>query len=1061
MEATPAGVSSILRFNSIIVFCLTLALILSGTIAAQSTASLNGSVTDPTGAAVPNAKVTVTNIATGVAQVAQTDAAGAYLFPVLPSGTYHLEVSSPNFQTAVLPALTLDVATSVTRNIQMVVGSVTQQVVISAEAPLIETATPGVGEVIDDKTTQDIPLNGRHFVDLGLLTAGTVTPPANGFLTAPLRGQGSFAIDTAGQREDTTNWLINGINLSDPQQNQITFQPPIDTLSEFKIDNSSFPAQYGRNMGAIVNIATRSGSNDFHREAFEFVRNNDFDARNYFNPVGLPQSPFKRNSFGADFGGPIKKNKLFFFLAYEGLRQRQGLTVEATVPSQNQIATVTSPAVLALLKVIPAANLAGSGTAGVPGAYNLFSGSAVANVALNQGAADLDYIVSDTDQVHFYYVVQRDHRQEPTQGGLAAADIPGFGDTRDGFRQLMTISEDHTFGANLTNTVRVGYNRIHLIFSPTALNPAAFNIGLPTGSPVGVAIPNIDVSGDLDFGGPTNEPQGRGDTTGALNDTLTWLRGNHDFAFGGEIRRAYNNNISENIGEFVYTPTIVNGVTTASSMQNFLADRASTFQVEVGAGSDRAVEPSWALFAQDSFKWKPNFTINVGLRYEWNSTISEARGRFTNFNTSNGDLFLSPDPYQTNNLNFQPRLGFAWDPFGNGKTSVRAAYAILTQEPITGVVAPSLTNNPPFALPIAVTSATSAITMENPSATITGVSLGPNATNPNFKNAYAQDWNLTVERQLSSTTGLQLAYVGTKGTHLPIFVNVNQPFVVNGIYQSTRPFPTLPLSSPVLPSQCVAPFPACPLNNIMQEASIANSNYNALWVTLTQHVWQGLEFLASYSYSKSLDYDSQSTINEPIMVQNAYNPRGDYGLSEFDSRNRFVLSGIYSLPFKGNRLVAGWQFGIITQAQSGNPLTPTVTIGPGPGISLTIRPNITAPVQITGDSTQWFANKSVFVSPCTTSAGVTTCKPGDMARDSVPGPDFVNTDFSITKNTQLTEKFNLQFRAEAFDIFNHPNFGNPSLTVGSSTFGEILSTRFSTGDFGSSRQIQLGLKLIF
>ena len=414
MKSTPATTASIARAITATAVFLILIVTSGSNASAQSTASLNGTVTDPSAAAVPDIKVSATNQATGVTTTTQTDSAGAYLFPALPSGTYRIEVTSPNFQTAVIPSLKLDVATTVTKNIQLTVGAVTQQVTISAEAPLIEMATPGVGEVIDVTSVQDMPINGRHFVDLSLLTAGTVTPPANGFLTAPLRGQGSFAIDTAGQREGTTNWLVNGINLSDPQQNQITFQPPVDTLAEFKLDNSTFPAQYGRNMGAIVNIATRSGSNDFHGEAFEFFRNNDLDARNYFNPVTLPQAPFKRNNFGADFGGPIKKNKLFFFLAYEGLRQRQGLTVTATVPSQTQIATVTSTAVRALLKEVPAANLVGSGTSGVPSTYNLFSGSAVANVALNQGSADLDYIASDSNQLHFYYVVQKDHRQEPT-----------------------------------------------------------------------------------------------------------------------------------------------------------------------------------------------------------------------------------------------------------------------------------------------------------------------------------------------------------------------------------------------------------------------------------------------------------------------------------------------------------------------------------------------------------------------------------------------------------------------------------------------------------------------
>jgi hypothetical protein len=316
-----------------------LALHLGAAARAQSTAALSGTVTDPTGAAVPNATVVARNVATGVETSLTTDSSGAYLFPSLPIGSYWVEVTATGFNKAVLTSLTLQVATSVTRDIRLEVGQVNQQVEISADAAAVETATTGLGQVISDKTVQEIPLNGRHFTDLALLTTGTVTPPQNGFLSAPLRGQGSFGINTAGAREDTTNWLVNGINLNDPVQNQITFQPPIDTLAEMKVDNSSFPAQYGRNAGAVANMATRSGSNNYHGEAFEFFRNNALDARNFFNPsksaTGAPltQAPFKRNEFGGDFGGPIVKNKLFFFLAYEGLRQHQQLTVSTTVPS--------------------------------------------------------------------------------------------------------------------------------------------------------------------------------------------------------------------------------------------------------------------------------------------------------------------------------------------------------------------------------------------------------------------------------------------------------------------------------------------------------------------------------------------------------------------------------------------------------------------------------------------------------------------------------------------------------------------------------------------------------
>ena len=1075
--------------SSFIVRAALLLLILSCcnlSLRAQSTANLIGTVTDMSGATVPNAKVVVTNQATGVEWNALTNSDGLYVVPSLQPGNYQITVTASGFQTLILKDLRLDVATSVTKDLQLTVGAVSQQVEVTTVAPLIETSTTGVGQVINSKTVQEIPLNGRHFVDLNLLTPGTVTPPANGFLTAPLRGQGSFAINTAGQREDTTNWLVNGINLNDPVQNQVTFQPPVDTLEEFKVDNSTFPAQYGRNAGSIVNIATRSGTNDYHGEAFEFFRNNALDARNYFNPTTTPQASFKHNEFGGDVGGPIKKDKIFFFVAYEGIRQHQGLTLETIVPSQNQIATVTSPAVQKLLALIPAANIPGTDTTGIPANFNGFTGAALANVSLNQGSGDIDVELRQMDRLHFYYVLQKDLRQEPTQN----ANIPGFGDTRDGFRQLMTISEDHIFSPSLANTVRLGYNRIHLIFTPTALDPAKFDITLPPGAPVGVGIPNIDVLGDVQFGGPVAEPQGRGDTTVVLNDTLSWLKGRHSMAFGGEIRRAYNNNIAENIGSFTF-PT----------MADFIADEASAFTVLLGAGDDRIVQPSVGVFAQDSFKWKSNFTINFGLRYEWDSAPSEAMGRFTNFDLTSGTLVPANQPYHTNNKNFEPRVGFAWDPFKDGRTSVRAAYAILNQDPTTNIVSP-LSGNPPFALPISVNSATNAITLENPSAAITGVSLGPSAINPDFDNMYSQDWNLTVERQLTSTMGLEVAYVGIKATHLQMTGNFNQPFVTNGFYDSTRPYITLPLSSPVLPAQCAPPNTPCSVGNITRVFSPGNSNYNALWVTLNKHLSNGLEFLAAYTYSHSLDYSSVSS-GDAVPVQNVYNPRGDYGSSEFDARHRIVVSGFYQLPFKGNRFVSGWQLGLVTMAQSGNPITPLLVIGPAPGSSLTVRPDQLLPVSSTNKPGQFYSNTTLcepfdgaptggapaipdcatttnaaFAVPCTfsdipnsTTPGTPgfntypivpgTCHPGSAGRDSLPGPKFVNTDFSIVKNTKLTERLNLQFRTEVFDLFNHPNFGDPTNTATSAAFGKILSTRFPVGDFGSARQIQFALKLLF
>jgi hypothetical protein len=739
-----------------------------------------------------------------------------------------------------------------------------------------------------------------------------------------------------------------------------------------------------------------------------------------------------------------------------------------------------------LLGLVPAANLVGTGNPGDPNTFNLFSGGVLANVSLNQGSADIDFELSQKDRMHGYYVVQKDLREEPTAGGAIGANIPGFGDTRDGFRQLFTFSEDHIFSPEISNTVRLGFNRIHLIFTPNGLlNPADFNMVMPAGSPAASGLPFFNVGGTLGFGGPTGEPQGRGDTTVVLNDGLSWLKGRHVFIFGGEIRRAYNNDIAFNVGSLTY-----------SSIANFLADQANAFTVQLGSGNDKILQPSYDVFAQDSFKWEPNFTINIGLRYAWNATPSESANRFTNFDPVTGNLVQVGQPYKQNNLNFQPRIGFAWEPFRNGKTSVRGGYAIMTQAPTTNIVSP-LSGNPPFAVPIAASSATNAITAENPSAAIVGTSLGPTAINPNFDNMYAQDWNLSVQRQVTVDLGIEVAYVGVKGTHLQLTQNINQPFVTDGFYASTRPYAALPATSPIIPTQCQAPNPNCPYGTINQINSGGNSNYNGLWVTVNKHVSHGLEFLGTYTYSKSLDYNSLST-GETYILQNAYNPRGDYGPSEFDTRHRFALSGFYQLPFKGNRLITGWQIGLVFQAQTGNPLNPTLAIGPGTGISLTVRPDILNPVGTTGNPSAYFQNAVIcepfngtpsggapaipacaatpnasLAVPCTFSSTPTkpggstyaivpgSCHPGSLGRDAIVGPGFVNTDFSVTKDTKITERLNLQFRSEIFDIFNHPNFGNPVLTATSKSFGIIGSTRFPTGDFGSARQVQFALLLQF
>ena len=562
---------------------------------AQSTGTIQGTVTDAQGAVVPGATIVIRHQSTAVERSVVSDVAGGYLAPSLPPGLYRVEAQLPGFRDQARD-VEVEVARTAVVNIRLTVGGVAENVSVIAATPIIETATTSVGQVITQRTVQEIPLNGRHFVDLGLLIPGSVTPPANGFLTAPLRGQGSFAFNTAGNREDTVNFMINGVNLNDPAQNQITFQPSINTVSEFKVDNSTFSAEYGRNSGAIVNIATRSGVNDFQGEVFEFLRRDALDSRNVFNQPPAAQSPFRRNQFGGNLGGPIVRNRTFFFATYEGLRQRQGIDINSGVLRDDQRNAVTDPVSRQLLSLIPAANATGAGGEG------RFVGAATAPVDIDQWTGDIRHNLGGADALHGYYAFQRDRRGEPT---LQLNTIPGFGDTRQSHRQIMTLNETHVFGSALANEARFGFNRIGITFEPNArLNPIDY--GINDGVTAAIGIPQITIVGlGLNFGGPSNFPQGRTDTSFVFSDTANYLRGRHAIKFGGEFRRIRNDNFTSDTGTFQF-----------GSLAAFQAGQGNNFTITLGDRPSNVRQQALGLFAQDSVRVGSRLSLELGLRYD-------------------------------------------------------------------------------------------------------------------------------------------------------------------------------------------------------------------------------------------------------------------------------------------------------------------------------------------------------------------------------------------------------------------------------------------------------------
>jgi len=987
-------------------------LFLSLTTSAQSTSAIMGEVTDQNAATISGAQVIVRSEANGINRRATTDSGGRYLFSALPVGSYRIEARAEGFQTQIVEP-TLEVGRTITQDFQLRVGDVSQIVSVPTNHELLERSTMALGHVVDQKMVQETPLNGRYFLDLGLRVPGSVTPPPGAFSASPSRGVGSLAINTGGNREETVNYMVNGITLNNLTFSSISFQLPINTIQEFKIDNSTFSAQYGQSSGSIVNIATRSGANDFHGELFEFFRNDALDARNFFEFTSNQPAPFKRNQFGGNLGGPILKNKLFFYVAYEGLRQRQGLNLNSVVLSEAQRAAVKDPVMARLVELIPRANLVDS--SGTP----RFISTASAPVKTDQWTTDISFNLSERDALHGYHAIHSFENGEP---GRTGNTLPGFGNTSRALRQLFTLNETHIFSTNVVNEARVGFNRFSSDTTPNAqLNPADFGIRNGLNQPLG--LPQINVAGGaLNFGGPATQPSGRGDTTLVVADTVSWLIGPHSLKLGGEYRQFLNNNFRQGRGSFNF-PTVA----------AFVAGNANSFSVTLGSQTSSIAQGALAFFAQDNYKPRTDLMLEFGLRYEWNMTPSERFDRFIVFDPNSASLVrvgTNVDQiYQQNNKNFQPRVGFAWTPFKGGRTVVRGAYGIYCDQPMTSIVT-ATAGNPPLAIPLTFTGE---VRLDNAIDVAGPAGLAPQTIDQDFDNAYLQSWNLNVQHEFSAFL-LMIGYVGSKGTNLITRRNINQPD--NGV----RPYPMLSSSSPILPGT--------PLGNITQVESSGNSSYNALWVTATRRLTQDLQFNASYTWSKSLDYNSFSTGG--IVTQDSYHLSGSRGLSDFDARHRLVISALYELPFRGHWLVEGWQFAAIVQSQSGNPVNIVTTDSNVNGVAGTIRPDVSGPVSLLREVDAWFDTTAFTPVP-----GF-----GNLGRNVVIGPRFNNTDFSISKHTSLSDTVRLELRAEVFDIFNHANFGQPGNVVGSPSFGRITNTRFPTGESGSSRQIQLAMKFI-
>jgi hypothetical protein len=1045
-------------------FLIAVALILPAASLAQSfRGSVRGQVFDPSGSLVASAKVTAKSKDTGLTRETVTNAEGAYVLAELPASEYVVSVEAKGFMVANRAEL-VNVGLDTTADFTVQLTGDTVDLTVVAAPPLVESTRDVLGEVVEQSLVSDLPLNGRDFGKLVALVPGATVEPSG--VAAIQSGFGQFAIN--GNRDRSNNYTVDGTDNNDPFFNNSAFNQtgiggapasllPIDSIQEFNLQ-SQFPPEYGRNSGSVVNILTKSGSNRLHGSAFEFLRNSAMDARNYFNREPAIKSPFRNNNFGASLGGPILKDRTFFFGAYEGQRERVGSDFSFLVPTQAQITGAQALVASNGLTPSPAlTNILGLFQS-LPG-YNGTTGT-IAGTDLDKNSMDsfilkIDHQLSSSSTLTGRYALARSQQTFPL-GGLgfgAGSRLPEFAQNSPTRVQLVSASLLSTLSSSRINEVRFGYSRYHTSFSgldgnsnPSTFGTAAVPFNLGSGK---LGLPEIDFGGTFENLGASgfSIPRGRTSQSFQILDNFTWLKGRHTIKFGGEYRRAMIDSFNDNLerGIFAFFPEdpsgfgLCPGLATdpaacsdggALTLAGFYM--GDTFPL-ANAGNTRrnTFNNGLSFFAQDDFRVSTSFTLNYGLRWEYFGPLGETHNLLSNLGQDGNLAMVGTDglhgAYDRDLNNFSPRIGFAWNALS--KTVVRGAYGIYYDYVPQDLLIANFTNsaglatNPIGPQPVVpLNYDPTGWDGSNPGTAILSLPDAPYpnpgsslfVTPRNLVTPYAQNWNLNLEQQISSAVALQLGYIGSKGTKLVRLRDANQPDV-NGNRNN------YPQYGPV-----------------DEFATISSSAYNAMQATLRTRNWHGLTGFTGYTWSKSLDDASDGidfNFSTVAFPQDSNHPGADRGPSNFDTRHRFTAAFTYALPsFAGHkRLFEGWQLNTIFTAQSGRPV-PIVSANDTSGLNgnsvsnFHQRPNLVPgvnPVVSSWESSPdgiGYLNPAAFIQPAEGTFGT-------MQRNSIYGPRFWNLDFALTKDTRLTEHVSLQLRAEFFNIFNHPNFALPDFFV--------------------------------